>query len=246
MDNQDDKKQDSLNCKNCGTDVSGTVFCPTCGQKSDTHVLTFTEFLLEMADGLFNFDSRLWRSLLPLILHPGKLTNEYLKGRRMRYLPPFRLYLILSLLFFVIPNYEGDIGNSFVDSITEDVANPPENDEPGEVFRPFDRSDEVDAESVEDLGQIVADEVRRELEEDEDINVFVDSDDDCSLDGWPAQAWLTPLVRMACIQIDDNPEQFFQEVIDSIPVMMILGIPLVAFFMQLVYFFLVPAAWFQP
>ncbi|MDG2177116.1 MAG: DUF3667 domain-containing protein [Gammaproteobacteria bacterium] len=76
-------------------------YCPQCGQKSDTHILAFRELLAEFADDLLNMDSRLWRTLGPLVIHPGKLTNEFIAGKRMYYLPPFRLYLILSLLFFL-------------------------------------------------------------------------------------------------------------------------------------------------
>lgn len=227
---------DSLHCKNCNTDVSGTVYCPTCGQKSDTHVLTFTEFLVEMADGLFNFDSRLWRSLNPLILHPGKLTNEYLKGRRMHYLPPFRLYLILSVLFFLIPNNEFDLENGFGNQTSQGSNNSSDAAQEDLVFAPFEFSDDIDPETGEEYGLRIADEVLRELEEDEEFNEFVANQASCSLDGWPSDSWITIMVRMACMKFNENPEQFVQDFLDSIPLMMILGIPLVAAFMQLLYF----------
>ena len=230
---------DSLHCKNCNTGVSGTVYCPTCGQKSDTHVLTFTEFLVETADGLFNFDSRLWRSLSPLILHPGKLTNEYLKGRRMHYLPPFRLYLILSVLFFLIPNNEFNLENGFSGQAGQGVNPTPDISEESLVFAPFEFSDEIDPETGEAYGLRIADQVLRELEADEDfgeLDEVMSSQEDCSLEDWPSDSWLTITVRLTCLQFNEDPEQFFQDIIDSIPLMMILGIPFVAAFMQLLYF----------
>lgn len=51
---------------------------------------------------VFEFDSRLWRSLGPLVRRPGFLTKEFVDGRRSRYLPPVRVYLVLSLLFFLV------------------------------------------------------------------------------------------------------------------------------------------------
>jgi hypothetical protein len=56
-------------------------------------------------EGITHSDSRLWRSLKILLFRPGELTLEYIRGRRSAYLPPFRLYLVLSLLFFVAASF---------------------------------------------------------------------------------------------------------------------------------------------
>ena len=58
----------------------------------------FNDFLHDLTD----LDSRVWRTLITLLLKPGKLTNEFIAGRRTFYLPPFRLYLVLSLVFFLL------------------------------------------------------------------------------------------------------------------------------------------------
>ncbi|HSO06190.1 MAG TPA: DUF3667 domain-containing protein [Pelomicrobium sp.] len=49
-----------------------------------------------------HLDSRVWRTLRSLVLKPGELTREFIAGRRQRYLPPFRLYLVLSVVFFAL------------------------------------------------------------------------------------------------------------------------------------------------
>ena len=54
---------------------------------------------------LAHLDSRVWRTLIALLLRPGRLTNEFVAGRRTLYLPPFRLYLVLSLIFFLLPSF---------------------------------------------------------------------------------------------------------------------------------------------
>jgi hypothetical protein len=86
-------------CRNCGAGVPGR-FCAECGQARDVHVPSTGELLHEALEGLTHSDSRLWRTLKLLILRPGELTLEFIRGRRAAYLPPFRLYLILSVLFF--------------------------------------------------------------------------------------------------------------------------------------------------
>jgi len=56
----------------------------------------------DVVHSALHLDSRVWRTLGTLVLHPGALTNEFIAGRRQRYLPPFRLYLVLSVLFFAL------------------------------------------------------------------------------------------------------------------------------------------------
>lgn len=61
----------------------------------------------EVMQDLVNLDSRVWRTVIALLSRPGKLTNEFIAGRRTFYLPPFRLYLVLSLIFFLLPSFGG-------------------------------------------------------------------------------------------------------------------------------------------
>ncbi|WP_291071711.1 DUF3667 domain-containing protein [Hyphomonas sp.] len=50
---------------------------------------------------MFSLDGRLWRTLPKLMLRPGRMTREYIDGKRSRYVPPFRLFLLTSVIFFV-------------------------------------------------------------------------------------------------------------------------------------------------
>jgi hypothetical protein len=88
-------------CKNCHAPLSGR-FCVNCGQAANVHVPTTSELMHELLEGLTHSDSRLWRTLKDLWFSPGKLTAEFIAGRRAAYLPPFRLYLIVSIVFFLI------------------------------------------------------------------------------------------------------------------------------------------------
>jgi hypothetical protein len=91
-------------CKNCGAVLLGR-FCVNCSQAADVHVPSTMELMHELLEGLTHSDSRLWRTLLLLWFKPGKLTQEFVAGRRVAYLPPFRLYLILSIIFFLIASF---------------------------------------------------------------------------------------------------------------------------------------------
>ncbi len=88
------------NCLNCQTPLRGP-FCAHCGQQDDRSRPNVGHLLGESLEGLTHADSRLWRTLWLLLSRPGFLTREFFEGRRARYLPPFRLYIVLSLVFFL-------------------------------------------------------------------------------------------------------------------------------------------------
>ena len=92
-------KQNKL-CKNCNTPLKD-LYCYKCGQK-DRNLLSVKEMFSEFADNVFSFDSRFIITLKYLLLRPGYLTLEYWKGRRSTYLPPIKLYLVLSVLYFFL------------------------------------------------------------------------------------------------------------------------------------------------
>jgi len=66
------------------------------------HVLTVHDVAHDVVHSALHLDSRVWRTLRTLVLKPGELTNEFILGRRQRYMPPFRLYLVLSVVFFAL------------------------------------------------------------------------------------------------------------------------------------------------
>ncbi len=87
-------------CQNCDAALAGR-FCSSCGQRVEHEVHSLGYFFGEAIEDLSHADSRLWRTLVALVFKPGFLTREYFAGRRTRYLPPVRLYLVLSVLVFM-------------------------------------------------------------------------------------------------------------------------------------------------
>ncbi len=87
-------------CLNCGAQLTD-AFCAHCGQRaSDVH-LSVRDLLHELVTEHFGLDTKTGRTLVALVRYPGRLTLEFLAGRRIRYLPPLRLYLSLSVLYFL-------------------------------------------------------------------------------------------------------------------------------------------------
>jgi hypothetical protein len=93
--------QEPARCLNCGAPVSGK-HCTQCGQASDVHLLSMKEVAADVTHSLLHLDSRIWSTLRLLVSRPGELTREFIAGRHQRYLPPFRLYLAVSILFFAV------------------------------------------------------------------------------------------------------------------------------------------------
>ena len=87
-------------CLNCGEPLHGS-FCAACGQRSVPANPTVSELAGDAWQELSGYDGRIAATFRGL-LHPGKLTLEYLQGRRARYLPPVRLYLTVSVIYFLI------------------------------------------------------------------------------------------------------------------------------------------------
>ncbi|MBA5606831.1 DUF3667 domain-containing protein [Duganella sp. FT3S] len=89
------------NCANCQATVSGN-YCHQCGQETVLHPPSTREFLHEFIGHYVALEGKLWGTLGRLLFRPGALTNEYVRGRRVRFVQPLRLYLTLSVLFFAL------------------------------------------------------------------------------------------------------------------------------------------------
>ena len=92
--------EDIQSCENCHLPLNGP-FCANCGQEADSKLKYFWVVIMHLLDDIFSFDSRASRTLFPLLTRPAFLTNEYFAGRRVHYVPPLRLYLFISIIFFL-------------------------------------------------------------------------------------------------------------------------------------------------
>lgn len=91
---------DDERCLNCGARLQGP-HCHTCGQPLKGLVRPLRSIVHDALDTLFEYDSRIWRTLLPLYLLPGRITLDYLAGKRIRFVLPFRLFFVMTVLSFL-------------------------------------------------------------------------------------------------------------------------------------------------
>jgi len=90
-----------ITCANCGRRFMGT-FCPSCGQEASEPRRPILVYVRQLLGDFFALDARVWTTLGPLFARPGSLTTEWFAGRRVRYVPPFRLYVFAGLVFFAV------------------------------------------------------------------------------------------------------------------------------------------------
>lgn len=196
-------------CKNCGAALAGR-YCSACGQQADVGIPSLGSLLGGALGDLYNFDSRLWRSLLALARRPGLLTNLYLAGQRESFTPPFRMYVVTSVVFFVLF------------SLLRPASSPPA---PVAVVG----GDAATPAAAEPAAAAAEGTVTS-------LGITVDDDDlECSFDARVGPA-LRERLAAACERVEANtPESFGRAFADNVPVMMLVFIPIAAAIMKLLY-----------
>src|SRR5215467_15883759 len=99
-----DQDKPLTHCENCGAELQGH-WCAHCGQPAIEYRRSFRHVIADLLDEFLNWDSKFFTTIALLLLKPWRLTNEFLAGKRVRYVNPLRLYLLASILFFFAVNY---------------------------------------------------------------------------------------------------------------------------------------------
>lgn len=94
-------------CGNCGVALLGP-HCHACGQPVKGLVRHFSSIIGDALDTVFNFDTRIVRTIGPLFAKPGFITREYFAGRRVRYVSPVRLFFFLAIITFFVAQFATD------------------------------------------------------------------------------------------------------------------------------------------
>ena len=110
-------------CENCGAPLYGK-FCYACGQPTHGLVRHFGSVMSDIADSVLNIDERVFKTLAPLYLQPGKLTLDYFAGRRARYVTPFRLVFFLAIIAFFAIQVTVRAGYSHMDKALQFTTAP--------------------------------------------------------------------------------------------------------------------------
>ena len=95
--------KNQTSCLNCQTQLKAEDnYCPTCGQENKNLRIGFWELVIEFLSSNFNFDTKLGRTLVDLLLKPGEITKQFVAGKRVRYVKPMQMYFFVSFVFFLL------------------------------------------------------------------------------------------------------------------------------------------------
>lgn len=214
--------RETRRCDNCDSELTGP-YCSNCGQRAEAHVHSLREFLSEALETMTHADSRLWRTLGPLLCRPGFLTNEFLAGRRARYLPPFRLYFIISLLFFLL------------------IAALPDSGPQSGVQADGERMSVVIGElgnEVRGAAQGAPGAVTGNAADADDPASTLRGKDACNALHYtgPLDGWLGPRLRAGCIKaVEDGGRSLGNALLQNVPRAMFIFLPLFGAVMKLMY-----------
>lgn len=205
-------------CANCGADLAGE-YCAVCGQRHEPSVHTVGHFFREALESISHADSRLWRTLWLLFSRPGFLTREFFAGRRASYLPPFRLYLVLSIILVVLTAMASRENTARFDppaaSSTADATPPP-------------------AESATPDATPQPEGVKRQWVVNIDgLNEFCGAFD--GPDAGDGNFAARQNVRRFCTRIRSAPGELAEAVVHSVPRAMFVFLPFIAALMKLMY-----------
>jgi len=231
-------------CLNCDAVLAGQ-YCTECGQRGQNRLISIVELVRNAFGDLFELDSRLWRTLIPLAIRPGRLTDDYLQGRRARYMPPFRMYLVLSLAFFLIAFFDPyeELGILFEPGETAVTATTPMEPSP-----PDERDATIDGETgsgeAGDSSPGLRISINGDQGEDEDGD---EGFNDCSFEEYdPAElpAWLArrlarERLQRACENITSEEGEGWQGVadrlIENVPAGLFILLPMMALVLMILH-----------
>lgn len=211
----------STRCLNCGAVLRGQ-YCGVCGQRAGSRLISLWELFRDGLGDLLDIDSRLWRTLGALLTRPGLLTAEYLQGRRARYMPPFRMYLAFSLLFFLVAFFSADELSIVVDGQPDSQTG-----EAAETVLQEDGESPTDDSVTTPL---------HPAEGEQPSGSSLCKDIEIDLGPWLGERLTEERVREACQRIvADRGRNLVRALIDDLPTAMFLFLPVLALVLNLLY-----------
>lgn len=230
-------------CEDCGAPLHGQ-YCSNCGQVAVDYRRSFRHVIADVAESFLNWDSKFIKTIGLLLLKPGWLTNQFVTGRRTRYLHPLRLYLLVSIAFFlaarlipvsaptidqskITPEARAEIEKTMAElqdlpegvrkRVNDAIAESAETPAPGTTSEPLPGFSPTAAPGKKEPQKLI---------------VF----DDPKATRTPFEKWMEQQVK-AKLGEDGTKLQFFAETLRSnISTMMLFCIPLFALVLKILYF----------
>ena len=232
------------NCPNCGSPLTGrNNYCAECGQENTTKNVSIGLLVRDFLDDYFTIDSRLIKSIVPLVTKPGFLTREFNVGRRVKYVPPLRLYIVFSVLFFIIPSSSDviKVTKTETEAIEQVQAEVVENlAQADSALHPEEKSVHFKTDSAGNrgldfrVGALDKSRIGDQEYKDSLVNTVLDSME--VERGTRTRKFLEGLSMTGLDIVADDGKQFVANLMNNVPTMMFFLLPIFALIIQLFYF----------
>jgi hypothetical protein len=212
-------------------------YCAACGQRHEPHIHTVAHFAGEAFESISHADSRLWRTLWYLFARPGFLTQEFFAGRRVSYLPPFRLYLVLSVALFLLLSIASDDPSVIDRPLVKGTAEAAQAQQAAGEARAALQQQGLPATLVPDIPVVDAKDAAADESEfkvrSKGLDEFCDAFDQPETGG--AGAARRRDIRLFCDKVRNDSSELFTTLYHNLPRAMFLFLPLLAAIMKLMY-----------
>lgn len=211
------KLRKEKDCLNCGHVVEEN-FCPQCGQENIVVKEDALHMVTHAIADYFHFEHKFFGTLKPLLLKPGKLTQQYVDGKRVAFIHPIRLYIFVSIVFFIV------ILNRTASDIKLDNETEIENSNHKTQNNKTNNSKKINFSSNWNVKQNTV----KEYEKSQD-----------SLPKTLKDGFFKHLIIKKNLELNAYPnptEKFIEAILHNIPKMMFLLLPLFALILKLTYY----------
>ncbi|MBX2931479.1 MAG: DUF3667 domain-containing protein [Chitinophagaceae bacterium] len=115
------KERQEKKCLNCEAELHGR-YCHVCGQENIEIKENLWSLIVHFVEDITHFDGKFYKTIKVLLLKPGFLSAEYIKGKRATYFHPIRMYVFTSFFFFLIyfSFYQGNHNNASSNKVSID------------------------------------------------------------------------------------------------------------------------------
>lgn len=234
------KLNKSHECLNCNKEIGDSNFCPNCGQQNTDKKLPVKQIMHDVLGDVFTFDSKFFKSFVPLLLKPGFLTNEYLSGKRASFIFPFRLYLFITFLFFFIITVNTMIDKNYFESGNDIIP----------VGDSTETTTGIDKDSVKSMIDSYAvflpaekiDEIKANIdstyEANSDTMISSVKNTGFDIEGIPENSFFSYLQKKGeyLSNREDGQQIFWKELINNTPKVLFILLPIFALMLKLLYF----------
>ncbi|WPP49556.1 DUF3667 domain-containing protein [Catalinimonas niigatensis] len=219
-------RRKTKSCLNCGLTLNELYhYCPRCGQENNDHNVSFGMLVKEFFLNYFSLDTKFIRSIVPFLIKPGYLTLRFSEGKRASYVNPLRLYLIISVIFFFLSTLW--VTDSL--SVLNETDDTPEVDIEVQVDSVQQPVDSIIGSGWELIPQILEDETLSDQQALDSIQTITEIKFD-------AEAYLNQLAFKQLRKVAQKDlDVFAGYVMQNMPVMMFLLLPVFALILKLLY-----------